>query len=347
MQRIEKLQKLLSKQKYSAVLISKPQNVFYLSGFKGSNGLLYISRTQATLITDFRYLMVAKKQLVKGVRLHDQKNGLKKLIGRTKVVAFEDSYLTVAKLKSYKKVLKGIKLVPIDYLVEKMRMIKDKSEINIIKEGVIVMEKCLKAFIKTIKIGQSEDEMEWNLFSIARKLGADGFSFPPIICFDKHSADVHHQRENLRLKKKEKILLDFGIEYKGYMTDMTRMIYLNGATKVEHKIYSIVLEANESAIKAVKVGEKFSKLDKVARSIIEKAGYGENFGHSTGHGVGLKIHEAPNVSEKSTDTVQPGMVFTIEPGIYIDGVGGVRIEDMVYIGDDGKVEVLTQFPKGL
>ena len=200
--------------------------------------------------------------------------------------------------------------------------------------------------------------MEWNLLSIARKLGADGFSFPPIITFGKNTADVHHQRGQHKFRKGEKILLDFGIEYKGYCTDMTRMIYPEkGKGKgqtclpagrgqgLEQKMYSTVLEANLSAIKAIKVGKKFSAIDKAARLVIEKAGYGKYFGHATGHGIGLKVHEAPSVSELSKDVVKPGMVFTIEPGIYIDGVGGVRIEDMVYVNEKGGVEVLTKFRK--
>ena len=371
MNRIQKLQKQLARQKFSSILISKPQNIRYLCGFTGSNGQLFVTAKKATLVTDFRYFGTAKKQLTKGVGVFDQKEGIGKLI-KSKSVGFEDSYVTVAKLRSLKKALKGVKLLPSGYLIERMRMIKDQSEIKIMKQGVKIMEESLKRFIKTIKIGQSEDEMEWNLFSIARKLGADGFSFPPIITFGKNTADVHHQKNSHKLKKGEKILLDFGIEYKGYMTDMTRVFYFNTNKKtklktrnshhggqakletsllmdngkdVEHKIYSTVLDANLSAIKAIKVGKKFSAIDKVARSVIEKAGYGQYFGHALGHGVGLKIHEAPNVSDLSKDVVKPGMVFTIEPGIYIEGKGGVRIEDMLYITEKGKVEVLTQFIK--
>ncbi|MBN2087184.1 aminopeptidase P family protein [Candidatus Peregrinibacteria bacterium] len=347
MNRIKKLQKQLSGQKFSSVLITKPENIYYLSGFTGSNGILYITASKATLITDFRYFTVAKKQLPKGVDVFDQKEGVGKLI-KAKSVGFEECHITVVKLRALKKSLKGVKFLPSDYLVERMRMIKDKSEIQIIRKGVRIADECLRRFIKTVKVGQSEDEMEWNLLSIARNLGADDFSFPPIICFGKNTADVHHQKEDNKLKKGESILVDFGIKYKGYCTDMTRMIRGKSKVKskdVEQKMYSIVLEANLTAIRAIKVGKKLSEVDRAARLVIEKAGYGKYFGHSTGHGVGLKIHEAPNVSELSKEIVKPGMVFTIEPGIYIEGVGGVRIEDMVYIDSKGKVEVLTGFGK--
>lgn len=303
------------------------------------------------LITDFRYFRSAKKQLMKGIEVYDRSKGLKALIGKYKVIGFEDQFITVAGLESLKKAVPSVKFKPIGDLLEKVRMIKEPSEIRVIKKAVSLTEEALKRFIKTIKVGQSEHKMEWNLLSIIRKLGADDFSFSPIISFGKDTADVHHLKEKRRLKKGEKVLIDFGIKYKDYLTDMTRVFYQNqGKSKgkdkgIEHKIYSTVLEANKAGIKAVKVGKKFSEIDHAARKVIEDAGFGEYFGHSTGHGVGLIIHELPNVSAKSDDIVAPGMVFTIEPGIYIDGIGGVRIEDMVYVNERGKVEVLTKFPK--
>ena len=374
MQRIQNLQKELPKQGLNALLISKPHNVQYLSNFIGSNRHLFITPKKAFLITDFRYFRSAKKQLMKGIDVYDRNKGLKSLIGKYKTVGFEDQFITVAELAGLKKAVLKVKFKPIGDLLEKVRMIKEPSEIRIIKKAVKITEEVLKKFEKTIKVGQSEHEMEWKLLSIIRKLGGDDFSFPPIISFGKETADVHHLKENRRLKKREKVLIDFGIKYKGYHTDMTRVFYLptNKKTKFEIRnlpagrqgskleknsksktqikdseqiIYSTVLEANLAAIKAIKVGRKFSEIDWAARKVIEDAGFGEYFGHSTGHGVGLIIHELPHVGEKSDDIVAPGMVFTIEPGIYIEGIGGVRIEDMVYVNSKGKVEVLTKFPK--
>jgi len=359
MERIKTLQKELPKYGLNALLISKPHNVQYLSDFIGSNRHLFITPKKAVLITDFRYFRSAKKQLMRGIGVYDRNKGLKALMSRYEIIGFEDQFITVAGLKfitvaglkDLKKAVSGVKFRPIGDLLEKVRMIKEPSEIRIIKKAVGIMEEALKKFVKTIKIGQSEHEMEWKLLSVIRKLGAEDFSFPPIIAFGKETADVHHLKEHRRLKKGEKILIDFGVKYKGYLTDMTRVFYLNkgkGKGKgqgVEYKIYSTVLEANKAAIKSIKVGKKFSEIDKVARDVIKHAGFGEYFGHSTGHGVGLIIHELPHVGEKSNDIVEPGMVFTIEPGIYIDGVGGVRIEDMVYVNSKGKTEVLTKFPK--
>jgi Xaa-Pro aminopeptidase len=262
-----------------------------------------------------------------------------------KSMGLEEQHMTVAKLASLKKILPKAKWKAMSGVVEGLRIIKDAGEIKIIKKAVQIAVKTLADFSKTIQVGQSEADMEWNLLSLARKNGADGFSFPPIITFGKNTSDIHAQRGNAKLKKGEVVLIDSGIIYQGYITDMTRMFYLTKPKPVEQKMYSIVLAANQAGIKAVKVGAKFSDIDKAARKVIEDAGYGKYFSHSTGHGTGLEVHEAPTVSVHSKDKVEKGMVFTVEPGVYIDGIGGVRIEDMVYVNEKGGVEVLTDYPK--
>ncbi len=344
MKRIKKLQTEIKKRGLSAVLITKPENVRYLCGFVGTNGRILITPKKAILITDFRYLRSARKQIPRAVKIYDQIDGLRKIMGKFKIIGFEENHLVYSYFLMYKRELKGVKFKPISGMVEEMRMIKDRDEMKVIKKAVKTANEVFEKFVKTIKVGQTEDEMEWNLFSIARKSGADGFSFSPIICFGKDTADVHHIKSNKRkLKKGEKIMVDCGIKYQGYCTDMTRMIYMGKPTINEQKLYSIVLEANKAGIQAVKVGAKFSDIDKSARDVIEKVGFGELFGHATGHGVGLEVHEFPRVSDRSDEVVQPGMLFTIEPGVYSDKLGGgVRIEDMVYVNDKGRVEVLTE-----
>lgn len=188
----------------------------------------------------------------------------------------------------------------------------------------------------------SEDDIEWELLKIIHELGGEGFSFPPIITFGKDTADVHHQKGPNRLKAGQMILIDYGLIYKGYITDTTRVFLPKKATKFEQKIYSTVLAANRAAIRAVKVGVKVADVDQAARQVIEKMGLGKYFSHSTGHGTGLEVHELPHISAQSDQQVRPGMVFTIEPGIYVEGKGGVRIEDMVYVGETGRVEILTE-----
>jgi len=343
MNRIKVLQQSILSNRINAVLISKPENVKYLCGFIGSNGRLLVTRKKVTFITDFRYLRSAQGQIPKGMALFDQKDGLKKLIGRFKQLGIEDEHMTYSRYLDLKKKYPKIRIKPVSGIVEDMRMIKDENEIRIIRNAVKIASKAFEKFIKTIKAGQSETEMEWNMLKIAHDSGADGFAFPPIIAVGKNAADVHHKNCSDKLKKGDKIMVDFGIKYKEYCTDMTRVLYTQKPTNSEQKIYSTVLEANLSAIKAIQVCKPFIEIDKVARNVIEKAGYGEYFGHATGHGIGLEVHEQPRVSEKSTTDIQPGMLFTIEPGIYSDKFsGGVRIEDMVYVNERGKVEILTK-----
>ncbi len=340
--RVRKLQKLLKDKKLGALLVSDRNNVRYLCGFVGTNGKLLVTPKKHVLITDARYFETAQKVRVP---YFDQSKGVKKLLGKYKIIGFEAENFTVARLKKYKKLVPGVKFKPTTGLVESLRLIKDASEIKIIKNAVKIACKSLDELKKKLKPGVSEDGIEWELLKIARRNGADGFSFPPIITFGKDTSDIHHQKGDNKLKKGEMILIDFGIVYQGYITDMTRVFFQRKPTSFEQKIYTTVLEANQSAIKAIKVGMGFSDLDKVARGVIEKAGFGKYFTHSTGHGTGLEVHEAPIISDKSKDRIQSGITFTIEPGIYVPGKGGVRIEDMVYVNQKGGVEVLTKMMK--
>ncbi len=341
MGRLRRLQRLVAQKKLDALLIENPYNVRYLCGFSGSNGRLLITPRKVFLITDFRYLRMARKWIPAGVELYDQKQGLKKLLSKYKTVGFEERVVTVAQMERYKKALPGVRWKPAGGLAEELRMVKGEAEMQLMRKAVKIAEAVFLHLRDWIRVGVSEHEVEEEMLKKAREWGADGFSFAPIIGFGKNTADVHHIKEDNRLKKGEPVLLDMGVAYKGYMTDMTRMVYLTKPKPIEQKIYTIVREAQKKAIAAVKVGKPLGQIDRVAREHIKKAGYGDRFGHSTGHGIGLEVHEAPSVSEGSCDVIKPGMVFTVEPGIYLDSVGGVRIEDMVYVRPDGGVEVLT------
>lgn len=347
LKRIAKMRAALRGKKLSALLVCKPENVRYLCNYVGTNGRLLITPKKATLITDFRYLRAARKQLPKTVAIFDQKDGIKKLLSGFKTLGFEQDFVPHLQFLSLQKALPKTALKHASGLVEDLRILKDAEEIKTMKKAVNIANRAFLKLKKTVRAGVSEDELEWNLLTFARELGADGFSFPPIICFGKNTADVHHQKEPNRLKKGESVLVDMGIVYRGYATDMTRTFYPWGASKKEREIYDLVLRANTQAIAAIKVGKTTGDIDRVARAVIEKAGYGDFFGHGTGHGVGLEVHEAPSVSKSATTKIRPGMVFTVEPGIYLDDVGGVRIEDMVYINEKGGVEVLTTPSKEL
>ncbi len=352
--RIKNLQTLLQTKNLPALLVTNPYNVRYLTGFVGTNGSLLVTPKKHILITDARYFMTAQKA---GVPYYDQAKGLKGLMGKLEKIGFEEGDMTVAQLKAYKKALPGLKWKATEGIVESLRIIKDETEIKLIKKAVKIACEVLNQLQKFLKPGRTEDEIEWELLKISRELGADGFSFPPIITFGKDTADIHHQKGTNKLKKGEMVLIDSGIIYQGYITDMTRVFFYKEAKNseqefytnyeqnlcslFEQKIYTKVLEANQKAIQSVAVGKTFGEIDRVAREVIENAGFGKHFTHSTGHGTGLEVHEAPTVSKKSKEKIQPGMVFTIEPGIYVEGKGGVRIEDMIYVNPKGGVEVLT------
>ena len=341
-QRIKKLQALIRKEKLSGLLVSNSYNVRYLCGFVGTNGKLLVTPTRHVLITDARYFETARKAKVP---YYDQAKGYKGVMRRLKTVGFEEDDFTVGRLRIYKKRLPGIKFKPTHGLVESLRIVKDESEVKIIRQAVKIACKSLNQLQKKLKPGMTEADIEWELLSIARENGAEGFSFPPIITFGKDTADIHAQRGNAKWKKGEMLLIDSGIIYQGYITDMTRCFFQDKMNDFEQKIYTTVLAANQAAIEAVKVGMSFDELDKVARDVIKEAGYGEYFSHSTGHGTGLEVHEAPTVSFGSKQKVEKGMVFTIEPGIYVSGKGGVRIEDMIYVNQKGDAEVLTTCKK--
>ncbi len=340
--RINKLQKLMKIQKLPAFLVSNPYNVRYLTGFVGTNGKLLVTPGKYVLITDARYFETAVKA---DVPYYDQARGLNGVMGRYKTIGFEEGNITVAVLKKYKKALPTIKFKFAGGLVESLRIVKDADEMKIIRKAVKIACESLNKLEKKLKPGMSEDDIEWELLRIARSLGADAFSFPPIITFGKDTADIHSQKGETRMKKGDMVLIDSGIMYKGYITDMTRVFFMSKPTKFQKDIYDTVLAANLAGIGAVEAGKSFSDIDKTVRGVIERAGYGKFFVHSTGHGTGLEVHEAPAVSHGSKDKIRKGMVFTIEPGIYVERKGGVRIEDMVYVNQQGIAEVLTACPK--
>lgn len=344
MQKLKNLQSLLRKKKISAFLVSKPENLFYLTGFRGTNGTLLVAPKKYELITDARYFYTVKKLKIP---YFDQSKGLKKSLGRYAQIAFEQNDVTVGKLKYWKKQVPGVKWKGVSGLVEQLRLIKNPDEIKIIRQATKMAIRALELFEKTIRVGQSEDEMEWNLLQVVREVGADGFSFPPIITFGKETADIHHQKGDNRLKKGQQMLLDFGLIYRGYITDMTRMFYTKEPSKKLQQIHNLVHKANQAAIDSIEIGKSLKQVDAAARQVIADAGYGDYFTHSTGHGTGVEVHEAPTVSTKSRDKVGPNMVFTIEPGIYAEGLGGVRIEDMVWVKPSGGVEVLTEWEREL
>ncbi|MFA4815137.1 MAG: aminopeptidase P family protein [Candidatus Gracilibacteria bacterium] len=329
-------------------LITHLTNVRYLSGFTGTHGFMLLGSRKNYFFTDFRYRGYAEELEKSKTRIpfkfieinKEAEKDLKKLLG--KKLEFEAAHLSLQELQFWKKRLKGISFIPNKNPIEDLRLCKDKEEIKNLKKSQTINEETLKRIIKLFKDGVTELELAWKIRMIGHELGAEDVSFEPIIAFGSHSAIPHHQNTNKKLKMGDVVLIDMGMKYKGYCSDMTRTFFTKKPTAEQESVFSKVLTAQLEAIKALKSGVKCSKLDQIARkSMGEEA---EFFGHSLGHGIGLDIHESPRLNTRSKDTLKENMIVTVEPGIYLPGRFGVRIEDMGRVTKTG-YENFTRFEK--
>ena len=338
------------------IWIIQPENRRYLSGFKAfdaqlneSSGSLFITLDQALLLTDSRYTIQAQEEAVGfEVITHKQDliNSLSEVFDRlnTRRLGFEGGYLIWDRYQEVKekasKHSPPVELIPISHLVEEMREIKDPGEIEVLRRSAQIMGDVLVQVIEELRPGQVERDVAWRIESLLREKDADGVAFPPIVASGPNSALPHAVPTDRILKDGEPIVFDVGARVDGYSSDMTRTIFLGNPSTYFKDIYHIVREAQVSALNSIRPGIKSTEVDVIARDIIKKAGYGDFFGHSLGHGVGLASHERPGVGPLKPEVLKEGMVFTIEPGIYIAGKGGVRLEEMVVLERDG-IRVLT------
>jgi Xaa-Pro aminopeptidase len=288
--------------------------------------------------------------LVKPVLLNSKLN-LSKFIKRTaktlgwKKLGYEKTDLKVSELENLSKKL-PLKLVGTQNLIEKLREVKSNEEVSVITKAAQITDQVFQKILPKLKAGLREQEVEAKIRTESAKLGASGQSFAPIVAAGKHSSIPHHLTSNYRLRLGDVVLIDFGAKWSGYCSDMTRTVFLKKPTSKQKEVYDLVLKAQEVAIKGIKPGMTGAQADKFARKIIERAGFGENFLHSLGHGVGIEVHDGLRLVPKNKVVLRPGMVFTIEPGVYLPGKFGVRIEDLVVMKDDG-VKVLSKSPKDL
>ena len=347
--RIDRLRKVLKQENVDAILISSPENRRYLSGFSGSAGYLVISAEDAILATDFRYIEQAGRQSpeFENVRIGGPQSWLSDILGTKKLqnIAFESNNLTVAQhqtlITSLDKALPDakIQLTSTSNIVENLRSIKDDHEM-----AIEISDQAFANVEPLIKEGITEKEIAWLLEKEVRTLGGDAISFDTIVASGPNAALPHHRPSEKAISNGEPIIIDMGALYNGYCSDLSRTIFIGEPDDTFKKVYDIVLAAQLTAIATVENGMTGQDVDALARSVIEKAGYGDNFGHSLGHGVGLAVHENPGVGPNSPHVIEEGMPFTIEPGIYISGWGGVRIEDIVVM-DKGKARVISNAPK--
>lgn len=345
-------------------LITNKTNISYLSGFTGSSGFMLLIGKKSFLFTDFRYIERAKNTLKTGVEIIDTtklwknkeelKKNWQKLLKKEKIdqLGIEEKSLTVDRFKFFKKISGKVKFTNISGETEKIREIKTEEEIKNIKKSQEINEKVFKEIKKSIdefikgktKTPPTEIDLAWKIKELGNKYGANDISFDPIVAFGPHSAIPHHEPDNTKLKKGDIILIDMGMKYRGYCSDMSRTFFTANPTKKQLEIYNLVLKAQEEALKKIKPSITGNAADALSRDIIEKAGYGEYYGHAGGHGLGLDIHESPALSEGYNEKINPGTVITIEPGIYLPGEFGVRIEDMLLIKEKN-TENLTKVPK--
>lgn len=332
------------------VLLIGDPNRNYMSGFTGDESFVIISLDKAVFITDSRYIEQAINQ-VKGYsireykgRIEDYLRDLVKELG-IKTLGFEENILTYKSYSTYKEKI-DCDLVPIEGMVEELRLIKDNDEIEAIKKAASIADQAFLKILQFVKPGMTEKEVGVELEYWLKRFGASGVSFPSIVASGERSSLPHGQPTDKVIKMGDFLTLDFGCIYNEYCSDMTRTIVMGNATEKMEKVYNIVLKAQESALKFFKPGVTGAEVDKIARDIIKENGYGDYFGHGLGHGVGREIHENPRVSPMGNIILQSGMIVTDEPGIYLPNEFGVRIEDLILITEDG-CEVLSKSPKSM
>lgn len=353
-ERLERLASQLPERNLDAMLISAPENRRYLSGFTGSAGYLLITSAQATLFTDSRYTEQAAGQ-APGFQVIEVRGGWDWLLEHLKEsgiqrVGFENRHMTVANYDSILDALNQdgnlgkVSLVAASGIAEEHRVIKDGQEIALLQKAIDASDAAMEAVCPTIKVGMTEKEVAWRMEKAMRESGADGLSFETIVASGPNGAMAHHMPSDRPIQAGEPIVIDMGAIADGYCSDITRTVVVGEPDETFNKIYDIVLGAQLIAINTVRSGMTGEDCDGLSRMVISDAGYGDNFGHSLGHGVGLKVHERPGVGPRSQDTLEPNMVFTVEPGIYLPGWGGVRIEDIVVL-EAGGAKVLSKASK--
>ncbi|WP_088548319.1 M24 family metallopeptidase [Paenibacillus aquistagni] len=348
--RVERLRKEMDERGLEAIWIASEINRRYMTGFTGSSGYVLITKDRAILLTDFRYMTQAPEQAAGFEVIQHGKvtDTLKELLhdNGIKTLAMEQDHVSYASFVQYQEELAPVELVPTSGIIENLRRIKDQSEIQILKEAAELADRTFSHILSYLKPGVSEMDIALEMEYFMRKNGATSSSFDTIVASGERSALPHGVASERIIKGNEFVKLDFGAYYKGYCSDITRTVFLGTPTDKHKEIYNIVLESQLHALEHIRPGMTGKEADALSRDIIEKHGYGPNFGHSLGHGIGMEIHESPNLAKTSDMVLAPGHVVTVEPGIYVPGFGGVRIEDDIVITENG-IEIITHSTKEL
>jgi len=353
--RLQKLRAVIAEKDFDALLVSQRENCRYLSGFTGSSSWLLISYNHAVLATDSRYIEQGRQESpdfeiiqIKGA-IHDWLPDLAYSSCWHKL-AFAAKHISVATYYQLNETIKtkqlNLELIPTTGLVEGLRCMKEAGELELIMQAVELTDAAFEQTKLVIRPGVTEKEAAWEIEKFLRQSGSDGMAFDIIVASGPNSALPHAKPTARRISQKEPVLIDMGARIGGYCSDFSRTFCLGEPDEVLSKMYNVVLEAQLTAIEGIKSGMTAAQADQLARNVIEQAGYGSAFGHGLGHGVGLEVHEPPRLSPDSSDVLADNMVFTIEPGVYIRGLGGVRVEDMVVL-ENGRLKELTKSPKDM
>ncbi|OXM16755.1 M24 family metallopeptidase [Paenibacillus herberti] len=347
--RLNKLREKLASQGLESLLIGSTYNRQYISGFTGSAGWVLVTAAKSWFLTDFRYTVQAAEQ-VHGFEIVQHGSDPLVTVGELlrsegiTSLGFEQEHTVYAQYVKWSKTLQGIKLVPAPALVEQLRIIKDETELAIMQEAADLADRAFQYIQGLIKPGMKESDVALELEVFLRSGGATSSCFDTIVASGERSALPHGVASDRIIGIGEFVKLDFGALYHGYCSDITRTVAVGEVSDKHREIYDIVLEAQLHALNNIRPGMTGKEADALARDIITKYGYGDNFGHSLGHGLGMEVHEQPTLNMRSDMVLAPGMVVTVEPGIYVPGFGGVRIEDDVVITDSG-IRILTSSPK--
>ncbi|WP_350344552.1 type II 3-dehydroquinate dehydratase [Proteinivorax tanatarense] len=338
--RTAELKKAMKEKDLDSMLITQPQNRQYITGFTGSSGYVLLTQQKDYFFTDFRYVEQAKEQIENFEIIKHGFQPLEEIFEYIKnadvnKIGFEEQFSTYHVYQRYKETFKGVELVPSGPLVEEIRKVKDKTEIEKMEKSIDIAVSAFEHILGFLKPGIKEIDVALELEFFMRKKGASGLAFDTIVASGHRSALPHGIASDKVLEQGDFVKMDFGCVFNGYCSDISRTVVLGKATDKQKKIYDTALKAQLAAIENIKSGVSGKKADDFARHIITEAGYGDKFGHGLGHGIGMVVHENPRVSPNSEDILKTGNVVTVEPGIYIPEYGGVRIEDMLVITEDG------------
>ena len=352
---LQYVQKLQSE----AILLMVPKNIYYFSGFLSEPHerffALYIDvQTEKTILfvpsldMDAAQAEAVVDEIIPVSDVENPYEIFKQSIGKVPVrFALEKSYMTISQVEQFNQQIPTFSYEDIETYIWQMRANKSENEVAKVKQAITISEQALQHTWDQIKIGMTELEVKAELEYQMTVLGADAIAFETIVLSGKRAALPHGSAGDTKIDHGDFLLFDFGVTKDGYHSDLTRTCIVGEGTAEQRKMYETVRKANEQAIQTVTIGEKLQTIDKAARSLIEEQGYGKYFTHRIGHGLGLDVHEYPSIHANNEEFIQEGLLFTIEPGIYVPEIGGVRIEDDIYITSEGKVEVLSSFTKEL